>query len=267
MKSILPFSKYQSTGNDFILIDARSIEMRTKTLGLTKSEIALICDRRFGVGADGLILLMEHPDYDFEMRNYNSDGGECTMCGNGARAIVQFAHSIGIIREYYRFMAIDGEHEAKIENDLVLVKMKNVDACVPTSAGMTLNTGSPHLIRPVNHLAEFPVIEEGRKLRYSTLFNPGGINVNFVEKVDGQWFIRTYERGVEDETLSCGTGVIAAALALSNSSGVTSFHTRGGTIKVEFEKTGTSFKNIWLIGPSVKTFEGLIDQEKLCTNI
>lgn len=258
MRFELPFTKFQSTGNDFILIDARTPEMREKVLGLSRSEIARICDRRFGVGGDGFILLLSRDGYDFEMRNYNSDGGECTMCGNGARALVQFAHSIGIVREHYRFIAIDGEHEAKIENGLIQVKMKDVESVIPTPAGMTFDTGSPHLIRMVSDLTDFPVVEEGRKLRNSALFMPAGINVNFVEKKDDQLFIRTYERGVEDETLSCGTGIIAAALAVGERSGEVIFQARGGTLRVKFEKEGSSFRNIWLIGPSTSTFEGII---------
>ena len=136
--------------------------------------------------------------------------------------------------------------------------MKDVDFCKPTSAGMTLDTGSPHLIRLVSSLTDFPVVEEGRKLRNSSLFMPSGINVNFVEQLDGKWFIRTYERGVEDETFSCGTGVIAAALALHDQSGIVSFQTCGGKLMVQFEKNESAFKNIWLIGPSVQTFQGTI---------
>ena len=262
MKFELPFTKYQSTGNDFILIDARDEKTREQVLSLTRAEIARVCDRRFGIGGDGFILLLTHPDYDFEMKNYNSDGGECTMCGNGARALVQFARSRGIARDHYRFIAIDGEHEAKVEQNLVHVKMKDVEAGVPTPAGITFDTGSPHLICKVSGLIDYPVVQEGRKLRNSPLFMPAGINVNFVEEVSGQFFIRTYERGVEDETLSCGTGVIGAALAMENPSGETTFQTRGGTIRVKFTKMGQSFRDIWLIGPSVRTFEGIIRKEQ-----
>ncbi len=258
MKFELPFSKFQSTGNDFVLIDARDPQMRNHVLSLTRAEIARICDRRFGVGGDGFILLLAHPEYDFEMRNYNSDGGECTMCGNGARALVRFAELQGIKRDHYRFTAIDGEHEAKAEPGLIHIKMKDVESGVPTTAGMTFDTGSPHLIRMVTDLTDFPVVEEGRKLRNSPQFMPAGINVNFVEKANGQTFIRTYERGVEDETLSCGTGVIAAALATSEKSGEVTLQARGGQLKVKFEKDGEAFRNIWLIGPSEKTFEGII---------
>lgn len=261
MKFDLSFTKFQSTGNDFILVDARDEKTSEKVLSLTRTEIARICDRRFGVGGDGFILLLSHPNYDFEMKNYNSDGGECTMCGNGARALVQFARSLGIIRDHYRFIAIDGEHEAKITNELIHVRMKDVDAGIPTPAGITFDTGSPHLICKISGLIDFPVVQEGRKLRNSPLFMPAGINVNFIEEVSGQYFIRTYERGVEDETLSCGTGVIGAALALASPTGEAAFQTRGGTITVKFKKQGQTFHDIWLIGPSIKTFDGIIHKE------
>ena len=252
-----PFTKFQSAGNDFILIDAREPSMRLLALSLTRASIAKICDRRFGVGADGFILLLSHPDYDFEMKNYNSDGGECSMCGNGARALVRFAHSVGLVKNYYRFIAIDGEHEAKIDSNSIHVKMRDVETGVPTPMGITFNTGSPHLVCKVSGLMDYPVVPEGRKLRNAPLFMPSGINVNFIEEVAGQLFIRTYERGVEDETLSCGTGVIAAALAFCNNTNEIAIQARGGMLKVKFEKQGAAFKNIWLIGPAEKTFEGI----------
>ena len=255
MVDSLQFTKFQSAGNDFILIDARKTEMRKKALSMNRSEIAKICDRRFGVGADGFILLLSHPEYDFEMRNYNSDGGECSMCGNGARALVRFAHQVDIVKDQYRFIAIDGEHEAKFDGKEIQVKMRNVEPGIPTPMGITFDTGSPHLVCKVNGLMEYPVVIEGRKLRNSSLFMPSGININFIEEVAGQLFIRTYERGVEDETLSCGTGVIAAALAFSKNPKI-SIQARGGMLRVSFEKDGNGFKNIWLTGPAEKTFEG-----------
>lgn len=258
MKLELLFSKFQSAGNDFILVDARDPLVRQKVLSFTRAQIALICDRRFGVGADGFILLLAHPDYDFEMKNYNSDGGECSMCGNGARALVRFAHQKGIIQDHYRFIATDGEHEAKITGSSIHVKMCDVEMGVPTPMGITFNTGSPHLICKVKGLLDYPVVVEGRKLRNASLFMPSGINVNFVEEVDGQLFIRTYERGVEDETLSCGTGVIAAALAHCKNSNEISIQARGGMLKVKFERSEPGFKNIWLIGPADLSFEGKI---------
>lgn len=258
MNTPLHFSKFQSTGNDFILIDARQPAVRERVLSLSRAEIARICDRRFGIGGDGFILLLAHLDYDFEMRNYNSDGGECSMCGNGARALVRFAHLLGIHKERYRFIAIDGEHEAKVESSLVHVKMKDVEKPVPTPLGLTFDTGSPHLVMKVSGLMDTEVVTEGRRIRNSPLFMPSGINVNFIEEVDQQLFIRTYERGVEDETLSCGTGVIAAALAFNRGQKEISIQARGGLLKVKFDTDGEGFKNIWLIGPSEKTFEGII---------
>lgn len=259
MTAPLSFSKFQAAGNDFILIDARIPSVRQQVLALQRQQIARICDRRFGVGGDGFILLLSHPDFDFEMKNYNSDGGECSMCGNGARALVRFAHQVGIVKEHYRFIAVDGPHEAKFDGAEIHVKMRNVDLAVPTPMGITFDTGSPHLVCKVSGLMDYPVVVEGRKLRNSDLFMPSGININFIEEVDGQLFIRTYERGVEDETLSCGTGVIAAALAHSRSGQPDheiAIQARGGRLKVKFEKHGESFQNIWLIGPAEKTFEG-----------
>ena len=253
----LLFTKYQSAGNDFILMDARTSPVREKIASLSRAEIAKICDRRFGIGGDGLILLLAHPEYDFEMKNYNSDGGECSMCGNGGRALVHFAHSLGIKKDHYRFLATDGIHEARIEANLIHLKMQDVPGSVPTPLGLTFNTGSPHLIRHVKNLMSVDVVEEGRMMRNSPHFMPGGINVNFIEEIDGQLFIRTYERGVEDETLSCGTGVIAAALAMNSPTGITSIQARGGMLTVKFEKDGAAFKNIWLIGPAEKTYEGM----------
>lgn len=260
MMTGVPFTKYQATGNDFILIDARDPDLRRKIQSFTRADIAKICDRRFGVGGDGLLLLLSHPEYDFEMRNFNSDGGECTMCGNGGRSLVKFARQLGINKDHYRFIAADGIHEAKIEGNLVHLKMKDVAPGIPTPHGITFQTGSPHLVCKVKDLMNIDVVHEGRKIRNSPQFMPAGINVNFVEEVDGDLFIRTYERGVEDETLSCGTGVIAAALAFNKSI----IQARGGMLKVSFEKivektaekTGDTYQNIWLTGATEKTFEG-----------
>ena len=249
----LHFSKYHGTGNDFILIDNRSGQVSD----LTRAQIAKMCDRRFGIGGDGLILLNAHSQFDFEMKNYNSDGGECTMCGNGARTLVQFAHDLGIRKDHYRFLAIDGEHEAKLVNGQIHVKMQDVLQVTDTPLGHVLNTGSPHLICKTENLLTFDVVNEGRRLRNSPLFMPAGINVNFVEHFGKQIYVRTYERGVEDETLSCGTGVIAAALVSSGHH----VETRGGHLEVKFQKTKgptgeDQYKEIWLIGPAQKTFEG-----------
>ena len=259
------FTKFQGTGNDFILIDNRKNELPT----LSRALIAQLCDRRFGIGGDGLILLNAHPEYDFEMKNFNSDGGECSMCGNGARCLVQFAHHLGVPtqdKNHYQFIAIDGEHEARIESGLIHLKMQKVSELTETPVGFVLNTGSPHLVCQTPNLMTFEVVNEGRRLRNSPMFMPSGINVNFVENFGNKIFIRTYERGVEDETLSCGTGIIAAAITSARESAI-GFHevdvqARGGLLKVTFEKQEIVGKphwdNIWLIGPAVQTFQGSI---------
>lgn len=252
------FSKYQATGNDFILVDARDPEVRNPLLHLTPQSIAGYCDRRFGIGADGFILLLAHPEYHFEMKTYNSDGQECSMCGNGARALVRFAQDLGIPGPTYRFLAIDGEHEAILQSESVQVRMKDVGEIQATPFGPAMNTGSPHVIQTVSGLAHYPVVQEGKKIRHSEFFQPSGINVNFIEEINGRIHIRTYERGVEDETLSCGTGVVAVALALATKSGETFIQAKGGLLSVQFEKNNDSFKNIWLKGPAEKTFEGTI---------
>jgi len=280
----LSFSKYQGTGNDFILVDNRSGFCDS----LTRAQIARICDRRFGVGGDGFILLNRAPGsndgsawLDFTMKNYNSDGGECSMCGNGGRALVQFAHDLGIGKELYRFSASDGEHEAELRDGLVHLKMQDVGAIHETPVGFVLDTGSPHLVRSTSGLMTHDVVTEGRTLRHSAMFMPGGINVNFVEPIGGsdrsgsKIFVRTYERGVEDETFSCGTGVIAAAIALTESQSPTNgaqscadgehrvaVETRGGSLQVRFEKTANAYHGIWLIGPARLTFRGEIEIER-----
>ena len=258
----ISFSKYQGTGNDFILIDNRS-----KTFDdLTRAEIAKLCDRRFGVGADGLILLNSNSNSDFEMKNYNSDGGECSMCGNGARSLVQFAHDLGLQKENYVFHAIDGFHEAGIRDGLIHLKMQDVNQVTETPVGFVLDTGSPHLVRRTSDLMTFDVVTEGRRLRNSAMFMPGGINVNFVEAYHDQIFVRTYERGVEDETLSCGTGVIASALTSFDHAPGThsvSVQARGGSLKVHFDKIkNDQYSNIWLIGPAQKTFAGSFELKR-----
>ena len=255
------FSKYQSTGNDFILIDNRKGDFRP-----SRSEIARLCHRKFGIGADGLILLNSHSDFDFEMKNYNSDGGECSMCGNGGRALIQFALDSGIHKPLFQFQAIDGVHEAQAQANLILLKMQNVTQMVETPVGPTLDTGSPHLVIEVKNLLGFDVVKEGRQIRNSPLFMPGGINVNFVEEQGGRIFLRTYERGVEDETLSCGTGAIATALIVhKNKKGPWQvpteipIHCQGGELRIRFiQNSDCGFEDIWLVGPAQKTFEGTI---------
>lgn len=253
----LHFYKYQGTGNDFIVLDNRN-----NNYSLTKEQVALLCHRRFGIGADGLMLLNTHSDYDFEMKYYNADGGESTMCGNGGRCLVKFAADRGVIRREYRFIAIDGEHEASIELDgTVALKMNDVRQVQQDRGNFILNTGSPHYVDMVNDVMALNVVERGRQIRYSDTFKKEGINVNFVELTPDpdKIIVRTYERGVEDETYSCGTGVTAAALVCyhnENGYNHVEVKTKGGDLRVEFDKIDEHYQNIWLIGPAVKVFEG-----------
>jgi|SRR5690606_38920921 len=256
----IPFHKYQATGNDFILIDNRS-----GVFSFSTDQIKKICDRKFGVGADGLILIEKHSSTDFKLNYYNSDGSQ-SLCGNGSRAAVQFASTLGMINSKTSFHAYDGLHDAELQsNEKIRLRMNDVNEVKELGANLFINTGSPHLICFVDDVGQYPVFEEGRKLRYDKLFEAqGGTNVNFVElQGNNTIFVRTYERGVENETLSCGTGVTAAALAASRkgyASPVT-VKTRGGELSVEFERhTGTPiFSHIYLNGPVKKVFEGVFE--------
>ncbi len=258
MKKI-PFHKYEGTGNDFVLLDQRHKKY------LTRNDTALIeriCDRRFGIGADGLILLQTTTDYDFEMVYFNSDGRESTMCGNGGRCIAAFAHSLNLVEEHCQFLAIDGPHEANVRGDWVELKMSDVANVEVSDGSFVLDTGSPHYVVFVEDLSDINIVESGQVIRYSDRFRKEGINVNFVEKTADGIEVATYERGVEGETLSCGTGVTAAALAwrLANpelAANEVAISTKGGVLKVRFEKNeGKGFKNIWLCGPARMVFEG-----------
>ncbi|MCF8244569.1 MAG: diaminopimelate epimerase [Saprospiraceae bacterium] len=258
MKNI-PFHKYEGTGNDFVLIDQRQHRYLTRQ---DTAEIERICHRRFGIGADGLILLQLTEGYDFEMVYFNSDGRESTMCGNGGRCIAAFAHSLGVVGEHCHFLAIDGPHEAKISEGLVELKMGNVPEVEIGDGYFILNTGSPHYVVFVEDLSDMNIVESGQVIRYSERFRKEGINVNFVEKTADGIEVATYERGVEDETLSCGTGVTAAALSfiLANTdllANEVAIATKGGNLKVRFnKKAGNGFEGIWLCGPARKVFSG-----------
>jgi diaminopimelate epimerase len=258
------FYKYQATGNDFVVVDNRE-----NRYSFSADQIRQICDRRFGVGADGLMLLEKHPLLQFNLQYYNSDGSQ-SLCGNGSRAAVQFASFLGMVNGKATFNAYDGSHDAELlPSGVVKLKMNPVKEVKMIEADFFIHTGSPHFVRFVSDLQHFPVVEEGRKIRYAEDFKPGGTNVNFVElQGDNTIFVRTYERGVEDETLSCGTGVTAAALAASRK-GYTSpvnIKTKGGELAVEFKtqsglsvgKPG-SFDDIFLIGPAKMVFEGDLD--------
>ena len=257
----IQFYKYQGTGNDFIILDNRKKEY----FNLNEEQVKKLCDRKFGIGADGLMLLNEHEDYDFEMKYYNSDGREGSMCGNGGRCLVKFAKHMGINKNSYRFIAFDGEHEAQIDEDgIVSLHMQDVPRIKEYFGDFVLNTGSPHYVQLVRDVMTTDVYKKGRDIRYSKNFEQEGINVNFVENVDNEdkIIVRTYERGVEDETLSCGTGVTAAALVCyhnDNGFNRVEVQTLGGNLAVEYDRLMESgFENIWLSGPAEKVFEGEI---------
>ncbi len=256
------FHKYQGTGNDFILADNRSGEYSH----LTTEQVKKLCDRRFGIGADGLMLLNERSGYDFEMKYFNSDGKEGSMCGNGGRCITKFAYHLGIHRNLYRFLASDGTHEAEIDIDgIVSLKMKDVKTIRKFHNDFILDTGSPHYIKMVNDVMDLDVYKKGYEIRHSREFEDEGINVNFVEHTsdEDKIIVRTFERGVEDETYSCGTGVTAAALvSYHNENGYNEVEvkTLGGILTVEFDRFDDSkYENIWLCGPAEKVFEGKLD--------
>jgi diaminopimelate epimerase len=254
------FHKYQGTGNDFIIIDNRE-----STNGhLSTKEIKHLCDRRFGIGADGLMLLGKAKGYDFSMKYYNADGKEGSMCGNGGRCMVKFAYDLGIHKSSYQFLAVDGIHEAEIDlNGVVRLKMKDVDKVQSNADHFVLDTGSPHFVKFVADANNFNVVKEGQAIRNSKKFFTEGINVNFVENIDDHTiFVRTYERGVEDETYSCGTGVTASALmAAHNDTGFNQVdvQTLGGKLSVEFDRLDEhKYANIWLSGPAEFVFKGEI---------
>ncbi len=253
------FCKYHGTGNDFIMIDNRN-----SVLDVSREELVRdLCRRHTGIGADGLISLEQSEEYDFYMRYFNADGREGSMCGNGGRCVVAFAKALGIIGEHCIFDAVDGLHTARISGDIISLKMSDVHGIRQVDDAVFLDTGSPHHISFVERVHSFPVYEKGKEIRYSSAYKEG-TNVNFVEQSGEQsFFVRTYERGVEDETLSCGTGVTAVALA-AHHTGKTKdnkviLHTLGGDLSVEFEYDQGVYKNIYLSGPAVKVYEGVFE--------
>ena len=259
---IIKFYKYQGTGNDFIILDNRNNEYSS----ITADQVRRLCDRRFGIGADGLMLLNEKKGYDFEMKYYNADGGEGSMCGNGGRCMIKFAYQLGIHKDAYKFLAIDGSHEAEIDADgIVSLKMKDVSGINKFHSDIIVNTGSPHYIKMVTDIMNVDVYKKGRDIRFSKEFEQEGINVNFVEQTSdpSKIIVRTYERGVEDETYSCGTGVTAAALVcFHNENGFNDVEvkTLGGTLTIEFDRVNEDrYENIWLCGPAEKAFEGTVE--------
>lgn len=263
MSMLIVFYKFHGTGNDFIMVDNRdSIFPKNDTNLINK-----LCHRRFGIGADGLILLEQGDDMEdnFKMVYFNADGNQSSMCGNGGRCIVAFAKFLGIIEDSAIFTAIDGKHSSVIKNGEVSLKMQDVDASDLNDGALFLDTGSPHYIEFTNELGDIDVKKEGAKIRYSSQYeNDGGTNVNYVQQEgDHDFLVRTYERGVEDETYSCGTGVTAVALAV-HALGKTASHeinlkTRGGDLKVSFEEKEEQYSNIWLTGPAEFVFKGEIE--------
>lgn len=262
----IQFSKYQGTGNDFIIIDNRMNDIH-----LSVSEISFLCDRRKGIGADGLMLLGKMEGFDFSMTYFNADGNEGSMCGNGGRCLVQFAFDIGIKKESYYFLAIDGPHEASIDSKgWVRLKMSDVDNIEHQLQNDTsispeffvTNTGSPHYIQFVENLKSIDVYTDGKKIRFNDRFSAQGINVNFAEQQPTHLFVRTYERGVENETFSCGTGVTAVAIvSCLNKKGPQHIpiETLGGYLAVTCNhKENGQFDDIWLLGPGTFVFKGTL---------
>lgn len=253
------FYKYQGAGNDFILIDHRMSAIGN----IDYDRVKQLCDRRFGIGADGLMFLTEHPDYDFEMLYFNADGRPGSMCGNGGRCIVAFARHLGVIDRETNFLAVDGPHYAKIsaEGNWVDLQMINIDSISRDGEAYVLNTGSPHYVTQQTNLKDFDVYQAGKAIRNNSTYQEKGINVNFVEEQNDHLFVRTFERGVEDETYACGTGVTAVALSMAkhhNQTGhiQTPVKVLGGDLKITFDYDGQRFTNVFLCGPAEQVFQG-----------
>lgn len=255
----VPFFKYQGAGNDFILVDNRE----NKYNDLNTNIIERLCNRRFGVGADGLMLLQSHEGYDFEMLYYNADGKPGSMCGNGGRCIVAFAKFLGIIDLKTDFLAVDGPHFAKItpEGNYVDLQMIDVADIKNDGSAFVLNTGSPHYVKQVNNLEFMDVYQEGKAIRNNDTYKELGINVNFIEDKGDYLFVRTFERGVEEETYACGTGVTAVALSMAREKKQTGklstpVKVLGGDLRIDFDYDGQQFSNIFLCGPAEQVFKG-----------
>jgi len=252
------FNKYEGTGNDFVIIDNRRLSFISE-----KNLVEKICSRRFGIGADGLILIEPSDSSDFYMRYYNSDGLEGTMCGNGGRCAAHFSVRNSIAPKDMTFMTIDGPHSAIVDGNHVQLSMSDVTNIERTKGSCFLNTGSPHHIEFVADPNRIDVVKEGRKIRYSETYAPKGANINFISVTEKHLVVRTYERGVEDETLSCGTGVTASAIAAVFCGHIGScpvkIKTRGGFLSVSFLLEGTRATNITLSGPATFVFRGEIE--------
>lgn len=260
----ISFSKYQGTGNDFILIDNRNQNFPSNNISLIKK----LCDRRFGIGCDGFMLLEDEDGFDFKMRYFNSDGKEGSMCGNGGRCIVAFAYHLGIIKTKTRFIAVDGEHFATISFDneklIVSLKMQDVENIENGEDYFFLNTGSPHFTKFIDSHKDFDTYTEGKAIRYNQHFKEEGTNVNFISGKNNQITVSTYERGVEDETFSCGTGVVASCISAKKyfNTKDNKFYvkTKGGDLEVSFDnQISGKFENIWLKAAATFVFEGKLE--------
>ncbi|UBM60543.1 diaminopimelate epimerase [Marinilongibacter aquaticus] len=255
----LKFFKYQGTGNDFIMVDGRQ-----GWAAFDREKIEWLCHRRFGIGADGFIVLEEAEGFDFRMVYYNADGREGSMCGNGGRCTVKFAHDLGIFTEKAKFIAVDGEHEANLKGGVVSLKMTDTGKRELRDGQAFYDTGSPHVVIPVQDIDILDVFKEGGAIRNNVYWTQaGGTNVNFMEDCGQYIKVRTFERGVEDETYSCGTGVTACALEsyfIKNQQEIVQIKTKGGELSVRFAvKTDDSFTDIWLNGPAEFVFQGEIE--------
>lgn len=259
----LKFYKYQATGNDFIIIDNRN-----QDINLSEENIRFLCDRHFGIGSDGLIIFEDSDKADFSMQFFNPDGSGGMMCGNGGRSIVRFAADKGVIKDKCTFLAPDGLHSATIEGENIKLKMTTPTLFQAHEDGFYINTGTSHFVVFENDLEEIDIIKKGRTLRYDERFlTYKGCNVNFVQEIaDKSLKIQTYERGVEDLTLACGTGICAAALTysvkkgLENGNHTINISAQGGNLQVEFDKKeNNTFNNVHLIGEAKKVFEGEIE--------
>ena len=256
----ISFSKYNGAGNDFIVIDNRY-----NKLSLTKSQIFKLCNRNIGIGADGIISIESSDKTDFEILHYTSDGTLGSLCGNGSRCAVSFAYRNKIINKETRFEAFDGSHKAEIINDeLIIMQMKLNSKIIENEYGVWLDTGSPHLIVESNNTDMIDVKNAGQSIRYNDFYKEEGVNVNFVEKVSDDVFkIRTYERGVEDETKACGTGSTASAICMNylgrTKSNEIKMKCQGGDLNIKFINTDDEFSNISITGPAKFVFEGVIE--------
>ncbi|WP_439132060.1 diaminopimelate epimerase [Polaribacter sp.] len=252
----LSFYKYQGTGNDFVMIDNRA-----KTFPKEKTDIfSQISDRHFGIGADGIILIEDDKNLDFKMIYYNADGSQ-TFCGNGARCAVAFAKYLGIITEKTNFSAVDGPHFAEINNGIISLQMIDVDEVIVNENSVFAYTGTQHHVELVDELNDYPVFENGKKIRYS--YDNPGANVNFVQQINETTFrVRTYEKGVENETLACGTGVTAVAIAMHKTNktknNLISLPVEGGKLEVSFNENNGVYTNVFLKGPAEFVFSGEI---------